>query len=130
MSNGNRWAAAGLTAFAALMMIMSGLWAVFVGIAALTKDKFFVITPEYVYKIDITGWGWIHLILGIFVAVAGVCLLLGQTWARVVAIFLAILSAISQFFFVPYYPLWSILIIALDIFVIWALLTATDRAPV
>jgi hypothetical protein len=123
MSNGSRWAAMGLTAFAAALMIVSGIWAFLVGISALAKDRVFVISPDYTYKIDVTGWGWIHLILGIVVAIGGLCLLLGQTWARMLAVVLAVCSAVAQFLFLPYYPLWSILIIALDVFVIWAVLT-------
>ncbi|HZB31056.1 MAG TPA: hypothetical protein VE465_12905 [Streptosporangiaceae bacterium] len=132
MSNGSRWTAAmGLTTFAAALMIISGIWAFLVGISALAKDKVFVVAPDYTYRIDVTGWGWIHLILGIVVAVGGVCLLLGQTWARILAIILAVLSAVAQFMFLPYYPLWSILIIALNVFVIWAVLTSgRERAVV
>ena len=127
MSNGSRWAM-GFTTFAAALMIISGIWAFLVGISALAKDRVFVVAPDYSYKIDVTGWGWIHLILGIVVAAGGLCLLLGQTWARILAVFLAVCSAIAQFLFLPYYPLWSILIIALDIFVIWAVLTGERRA--
>lgn len=121
MGSGRRFAVAGLTGFAAAIMILSGIWGALLGIAAIAKDKWFVIGPNYVYKIDTTTWGWIHLVLGIVVAVAGVCLLLGQTWARMTALVLAFISAIAQFMFLPYFPLWTILIIALDIFVIWAL---------
>jgi len=113
----------GFTAFAAALMIISGLWAFLIGISALAKDRVFVIAPEYTYKIDVTGWGWIHLALGIVVAIGGICLLLGKTWARILAVFLAVCSSIAQFLFLPYYPLWSILVIALDVFVIWAVLT-------
>src|SRR6266545_1986163 len=123
MSYGSRWAAMGFTAFAAALMIISGLWAFLIGISALAKDRVFVIAPEYTYKIDVTGWGWIHLALGIVVAIGGICLLLGKTWARILAVFLAVCSSIAQFLFLPYYPLWSILVIALDVFVIWAVLT-------
>jgi hypothetical protein len=127
MSYGSRWAAVGLTAFAAALMIVSGLWAALLGISALAKDHVFVVAPQYTYKINVSGWGWIHLILGIIVLIGGICLMLGQTWARILAIILAALSAIAQFLFLPYYPLWSILIIALDILIIWAVLTAGTR---
>jgi hypothetical protein len=78
-------------------------------------------TRNYLFKFDVTTWGWIHLILGIIVALAGWGLLSGRTWARVVGITLAVLSAIANFLWLPYYPLWSLLIIALDVLVIWAL---------
>jgi hypothetical protein len=73
------------------------------------------------FQFDITTWGWIHLILGIVVALAGVGLLAGRSWARVVGITLAVLSAIANFMFIPHYPFWALLVIALDVFVIWAL---------
>jgi hypothetical protein len=76
-----------------------------------------------VYSFDITGWGWIHLILGVLVALAGIGIVQGQTWAAVVGITLASLSLLVNFAFIPYYPVWSILIIALDVIVIWALVT-------
>lgn len=117
----------GFTTFAAALMIISGIWAFLIGISALSKDKVFVIGADYTYRIDVTSWGWIHLIIGIVVAIGGLCLLLGQTWARVLAVVLAVCSAIAQFLFLPYYPLWSILIIALDIFIIWAVLTGGRR---
>ena len=123
MGSGRSFAIAGLTGFAGAIMILSGIWGALTGIAAISKDKFFVIAPNYVYKIDTTGWGWIHLILGILVLVAGICLLLGQTWARLTTLVLACISAVAQFMWLPYYPLWAILIIALDIFVIWALVS-------
>jgi hypothetical protein len=68
----------------------------------------------------VTGWGWIHLILGILLVVVGFALFSRKTWAGIVAIMLATLSAIANFFFIPYYPFWSILEIALAVWVIWA----------
>lgn len=95
------------------------------GLAAILNDKVYVTTPEYVYSFDLTSWGWVHLILGALVAVAGVGVVQGATWARVVGITLASLSLLINFVFIPYYPIWSILIIALDVIVIWALATYT-----
>jgi hypothetical protein len=84
------------------------------------------VTPNYVFKLDVTAWGWIHLLLGILIFAAGLGLFAGQVWARVVGVGLALLSAIATFGFIPYYPFWSVLIIALAIGVIWAL-TAHGR---
>jgi hypothetical protein len=111
----------GLSIFAGSLMLIVGVWQVLVGISALLRDTVYVTTPNYIYSFDLTGWGWTHLLLGILIGVAGACVLLGQTWARVVGIVLASLSLISNFLFLPYYPLWSILVIVLDIAVIWAL---------
>ena len=113
----------GLTIFAAVIMVIAGFWQALAGIAALAHDNVYVTSPDYIYSIDLTGWGWIHLLLGILVVCAGVAVFLGQTWARVVGILLAGLSLIANFLFIPHYPLWSLTIIALDVAVIWALAT-------
>jgi hypothetical protein len=113
--------AAGFILFAALMMIMGGIFQALQGLAGIFENEFYVATRNYVFEGDATAWGWTHLIIGVIVGLAGLGLLSGQTWARVVGIFLAVLSAIANFLFIPYYPLWSLLIIALDVFVIWAL---------
>ena len=114
------WAVGG-TAFAGVIMLMIGIFHAILGLAAIFDDEFFVVTQNYVFDIDTTGWGWIHLIAGIIVATAGIYVFSGATWARVVGITLALLSAIANFFFVPYYPFWSLLMIALAVWVIWAL---------
>jgi hypothetical protein len=82
------------------------------------------LTPSHpaAFNVSVSGWGWTHLILGAVVAVAGLCLLLDMTWARVAGVALASLSAIANFLYIPYFPVWSIIVIALDVFVIWALL--------
>jgi hypothetical protein len=113
--------AVGFIVFAAVMMIMSGVFQALAGLAAIFENEFYVTTRNYLFEFDVTAWGWIHLILGVIVALAGFSLLSGATWARVVGIALAVLSAIANFLFIPYYPFWSLLIIALDVFVIWAL---------
>lgn len=114
-------AATGGVIFGATMLIIIGVFQFFEGLAAIIDDEFYVVTPNYTYDIDVTGWGWIHLILGAIVALTGLFLLMGNVVAGVVAIFFAGLSAIANFFFIPYFPLWSLLIIALDVFVIWAI---------
>ena len=113
----------GLTVFAAVIMVIAGFWQALAGIAALVHDNVYVTTPQYIYSLDLTGWGWIHLLLGILVVCAGVAVFIGQMWARVVGILLAGLSLIANFLFIPHYPIWSLTIIALDVAVIWALAT-------
>ena len=108
------------------MMLMAAAWQALAGLVSIFQNEFYVQTPNYLYEFDATTWGWIHLVLGLIVAFAGGGLLSGQTWARVVGITVAALSATANFLFIPYYPFWSMLIIAVDIFVIWAL-TAHGR---
>jgi hypothetical protein len=112
--------AVGFILFAAIMMIMTGVFQALEGLIAIFQNEFYVATRNYLFQFDATTWGWIHLVIGVIVAFAGWGLLSGRTWARTVAITLAVLSAIANFLFIPYYPFWSLLIITLDIFVIWA----------
>ena len=112
--------AVGFIMFAAIMMIMAGVFQALQGLVAIFENEFYVATRNYLFQFDATTWGWIHLIIGVIVALAGWGLLSGRTWARVAAITLAVLSAIANFLFIPYYPFWSLLIITLDVFVIWA----------
>ncbi|MGA8044833.1 MAG: hypothetical protein WCA30_01065 [Dermatophilaceae bacterium] len=113
--------AVGLIVFAATVMIIGGVMQALQGLVALFNDTFYVVGEEYLFQFDVTTWGWIHLLLGIVVAVAGFSLLQGATWARVVAIVVASVSILANFVWMPYYPLWSIIIISLGIAVIWAL---------
>lgn len=111
----------GFIVFAGVLMIIAGGFQTLAGFVALFEDEFYVTTRNYVLQFDTTTWGWIHLLLGLMVFFAGLAVMSGQTWGRVVGITLAVLSALANFAFVPYYPFWSLAIIALDIFVIWAL---------
>lgn len=120
--------ASGLTLFAAAMMMIGGVWHAMAGIAALVDDDIYVTTPNYIYSFDLTLWGWVQLLLGTLVAVAGFAILRGQMWARLVGIIIASLSLIASFLFMPLYPLWALSIIALDVFVIWALTTYRREA--
>ena len=113
--------AIGVTAFAAIMMMTVGVFQAIQGLVALFNDTFYVVGEKWTFSFDVTTWGWIHLIVGAGVAVAGFFLLSGATWARVVGIGVAALSAVLNFAWLPYYPVWSMLIIAVDVFVIWAL---------
>ena len=113
------WAVS-FTLFAAIMMIMSGTFQALAGLVAIFENEFYVATRNYLFQFDATTWGWIHLLVGLVVAFAGWGLLSGRTWARVVGITLAVLSAIANFLFLPYYPFWALTVITLDVFVIWA----------
>jgi hypothetical protein len=113
------WAVGGIT-FAGVIMIILGIFQAIAGLVAIFDDNFYVVAENYTFDIDTTGWGWIHLILGVLVAATGFALLGRRPWAGIVTIMLAALSAISNFFFIPYYPFWSLLMIGLAIWIIWA----------
>jgi len=114
-------AAVGFILFAAIMMIMAGVFQAISGLVAIFENEFYVATRNYLFQFDATTWGWIHLLVGLIVAFAGWGLLSGRTWARVVGITVALVSATANFLFIPYYPFWALTIITLDIFVIWAI---------
>jgi hypothetical protein len=114
---------------AGFLLILNGLYGFLVGLAAIIHGGFFVVHTNYAYRWSIHGWGWLQLIIGCVLFAAGVCVLLGMVWARVLGAILAGFSAISSFLFLPYYPLWSIVVIAVDIFIVWALVSSTRRQP-
>jgi hypothetical protein len=114
-------AAIGFAMFAGVLMITIGIWHAIAGFAGILEDQFYAVTPNYILQFDATTWGWIHLIGGIVVALAGFAIFGGAVWARTVGVLLAVLSLIANFAFIPFYPVWSIALIALDVAVIWAL---------
>lgn len=118
----------GLSLFAGVLMIVAGIFGAVEGLVALFRNQVYVVGYEYVFAFDLTAWGWTHLIIGIAVAAAGVAVMSGRTWGRIVGISIAVLSMITNFLFIPYYPVWSLLIITLDVFVIWALCVFDRRA--
>jgi hypothetical protein len=113
--------AVGFILFAGIMMVLSGAFQAFAGLVALFENEFYVTTRNYIFQFDATTWGWIHLLVGLVVVLAGFAVMAGRTWGRVVGITLAVFSALANFAFIPYYPFWALTVIALDIFVIWAL---------
>ncbi|MBL1087348.1 hypothetical protein JK359_36285 [Streptomyces actinomycinicus] len=111
----------GLTAFAGVMLLVAGILGVFRGIMAIAHDDVFVTTPNYVFKFDLTSWGWIHLVLGVIAVIVGCGLFSLAMWARVAGVGIAALVIIANFLSLPYYPVWSVVMIALSGFIIWAL---------
>ncbi|MGW0037439.1 DUF7144 family membrane protein [Gordonia sp. NPDC003376] len=115
---------AGVTTIAAAtLLLVAGLLGLLQGISAVAKDDLIVVGPQYVYNLDVTSWGWIHIVVGIIAILVAIGMYTGATWARVIAIIIASLSLILNFLWLPYYPWWSIIIIAVDIIVIWAVAT-------
>jgi hypothetical protein len=111
----------GWIVFAAIMMFIVGAFNIIDGLTALFKDEVFVNSGKGLLVFDLTAWGWIHLLLGVGLCFVGAALLNGQLWARIAAVILVGFNAIEQLVFLSAYPLWSVLIIALDVMVIWAL---------
>jgi hypothetical protein len=112
---------------AGVLMILTGLYGFLAGLAMVLRPPFFAYHGGYLYVWSTHGWGWVELILGAVVVAAGACVLLGMVWARAVGIILATMSAVASFLVLPYYPIWSIIGIAVDLFIIWALVAYSGR---
>ncbi|MDI5961985.1 hypothetical protein POF50_031595 [Streptomyces sp. SL13] len=113
--------AAGLVLFAGIMMVANGILSIFEGAVGVTKNGVYAATGNYTYKFDVTSWGWIHIAVGAAVAIVGLGVIAGLNWARYLGIFVVALSMFANFMFLPYYPLWALVVIAIDVFVLWAL---------
>jgi hypothetical protein len=108
--------------FAGIMMIMLGTFHAIEGLVAIFNDKYFALPRSgLVVSVDYTAWGWVHLLLGIVIAGAGLGLMAGQMWARVVGIVVALVSAVVNIAFLAANPVWSTILITVDVLVIYAL---------
>jgi len=121
MSQQRSGGAVGWTYFAGVMMMIIGIFHAIAGLAGVVKDNFYAVTPNYVFEFDTTTWGWAHLIGGIVILLAGFGVFSGAVWARTVGVIIAVISLLASFAWIPIYPIWSIVIIAIDVAVIWAL---------
>ncbi|SES43789.1 DUF7144 family membrane protein [Lentzea albida] len=114
--------------FAGIMMIVMGSFNAIEGLVALFNSEYYVVTEQNVLVFDLGSWGWITLLIGVLVALAGGALLTGAAWARVVAVVLAVVNAVAQLAFVSVHPLWSTIVIALCVTVIWAVVVHGPEA--
>jgi len=111
----------GWTAFAGIMMVLMGGWWIITGLVAIVNDEFYVVGEEYIFQFDVTTWGWIHLILGIIILISGFGLFTANVWARTVGVIIAVIAALVGFAWLPWYPIWAIIFIAVSVAIIWAL---------
>jgi hypothetical protein len=121
--------ATGGTVFAGVLMTVTGVLGVLNGIAGIATNDVYSRVGDYVYRFSLTGWGWIHLIVGALMVLAGWAVLTGAAWGRTVGIVLAALYMIEWFLFLPYAPVWALVSIALGGFVIWSLSTSASDRP-
>ena len=112
----------GVVLFGGITMTMVGGFQIIQGFVALFRDDYYLVSPNgLVLNIDYTAWGWTHLLIGLVAVCTGIGVMLGQTWARVLGITIAVISALANIAFLAAYPIWSTIIIAMDVLVIWAL---------
>ncbi|WP_423059257.1 DUF7144 family membrane protein [Brevibacterium linens] len=114
------WSQGGV-ALAVAIQVLVGIMQGIQGLAALINDELFLTLPNYIFAFDFTTWGWIHLVLAVLLIVTGIGLAVGSRVAAVVSLIFLCLSAGANFFFLPLYPLWAILIIAVDVFAMWSI---------
>ena len=112
-----------MTVFAGVMLATLASLQILQGLAAVLKDDVYVRGVEYTYQFDVSTWGWIHMLIGAIGVAVGIGILTGQVWARIGGLAIAVVSLLSQFMFMPYYPFWAMLVIFMDVVVIWALAT-------
>jgi hypothetical protein len=108
---------------AAVLMVVSGLVTFFDGIVGIVHGAFFPTVTNYAFSLGPAGRGIVNMILGAVLFAAGVCLLLGMVWARIVGIVIASFIGIYNFLILPWYPIWAFILIALNVYIIWALAT-------
>jgi hypothetical protein len=121
---GSAWAAGGAM-FAGVLLVVDGVLGILKGIAGIAEDDVYTRFGDYVYKFNLTAWGWINLVLGVILVATGSGILRGAGWARALGVALASLSIVADFIWLPYQPIWALVSIAIAVFVIWAL--CTDR---
>jgi hypothetical protein len=114
--------------FAGTMTILLGMFNIVEGLVALFHRAYYVTTPYGLLVFDLRGWGWVHLLVGILAAAAGAALFTGAMWARVVTVLLLGVNALAQLAFMPAYPIWATIVIAIDIILIWAIIVHGDDA--
>jgi hypothetical protein len=103
-------------------MVLLGLFHALQGLVALFRDDYFLVPPNrLLVDVGYTTWGWAHLVLGLLVCAVGGGLVVGRMWARVMGVVVAIVSALVNAAFLAAYPVWSAIMIALDVLVIWAI---------
>jgi hypothetical protein len=113
--------AAGITVFAGVMLLIAGVLDLLRGVMGIVEDDVIVAAPDYTFAFDASGWGWVHLFVGAVAVLVSLGLFKANFWARVAGVVMAGLVIVSSFLSLPYYPVWSVVLIAMSAFVIWGL---------
>ncbi len=112
--------ALGITATAGLILMLVGAFGLIQGLVGLVDNDIYSLTNKWLFDLNPTAWGLLHVALGLVAFSAGIGLFLGKVWAQVTAVVVAAFSAVANFAWLPYYPIWAVLVITFDVFVIWA----------
>ncbi len=114
--------------FAGFMLVLVGVFNAIAGLVGLFKNEVYVVGQANLWLLDYTTWGWAHLLLGLFLLLAGAAIMSGKMWGRVVGVIVSGLSLIANFGFIPVYPFWSILMVVINVLVLYALIVHGDEA--
>src|SRR6478752_464611 len=127
--------ALGITAAAGLILMLVGAFGIIQGVVGILDNDIYMVTNKWLFELKPTAWGWGHIVIGLVALSTGVGLFFGKVWAAVVAVIVSAFSILANFAWLPYYPIWAIIVIVFDLFVIWAVTahgndfrTRTDRA--
>ncbi|WP_330172370.1 hypothetical protein OG875_01460 [Streptomyces sp. NBC_01498] len=123
---GTAWATGGAM-FAGVLLFVDGVLAILNGVVSIARDKVFTLNGSYTYQFTLTTWGWIHVAVGIVLVLTGIGIISGASWARWLGVAVAAISVVTNFMWLPYQPVWAVVVIAMGVFVIWSLLT--DHRP-
>lgn len=118
--------AVGFISLAGIFLFTIGGLQIIAGFVGLVNNDFYVVTDKYAFEFSTTSWGWIHILVGCLMLGAGIAIFSGAVWARTVAVIVALINIVVNFVWLPHYPIWGLLLIVLDVFVIWAV-TAHGR---
>ena len=110
----------GITAAAGLILMLTGVFGMIQRIVGIVDNDLYVVTNKWLFELDAIAWGWGHILIGLISLCAGVGLFFGGRWARALAIVIAVFGILANCAWLPYYPMWAVLVIAFDLFVIWA----------
>ncbi len=112
----------GWVVFAGIMMVIGGaLWAI-QGLIAVFNGDLVIFGDEGALFLNVTGWGWVHMILGLLLLLSGILVMRGNLFGRTIAVILVTLSIIVNFIWLPVYPVWAIVIIVIDVFILYAVI--------
>lgn len=114
--------------FAGILMLVRGMFQIFLGILALVKNTVYLVTPNHLAVFNFTAWGWIDIVLGVVLITAAGSVFSGRWWGRIVGSLMVSLSLVANLAFLPAYPIWSILAIIIDVLILYALLVRGDEA--
>jgi hypothetical protein len=119
-NQGSGWT--GWVVFAGVLMVIGGVLWTIQGLVAVFNSDLVIFGEEGALFLDVTGWGWVHIILGLLLLLSGILVMRGNLFGRTMAVFLVVLSIIVNFLWLPVYPIWSLVIIVIDVFVLYAVI--------